>query len=99
MRFVRFLASGLMFLSALAFFATSSSARELGREAQALIDKLLAPPTIKPQSGFTAKLLIPPGELYDPLFMLPHGGKVLMNDDGKATDGHGGRILEITRDG
>jgi hypothetical protein len=41
-------------------------------------------------------MLIPPGELYDPPFMLPWGNTILMDDDGKAIGDHGGRILSIT---
>ena len=86
-------------LVSLALIATAAQARTIGHEAQAVIDTFLAPPTIKPEAGFTAQLLIPPGELYDPLFMLPHGDAVWMNDDGKATDGHGSRLLAISPDG
>ena len=89
----------LFSLSALVTLAPCAIARPLGHEAQAVVDTLLAPPTIKPEAGFTAKMLIPPGELYDPLFMLPRGDKVWMNDDGRATDGHGSRILAITPEG
>ena len=71
----------------------------LGREAQIVIDRLLAPPSISAQPGFSAKLLVAPGELYDPLFMAPRGDKVWMNDDGKEIGSHGSRILEFTMDG
>jgi hypothetical protein len=79
--------------------APGAIARPLGHEAQAVIDTLLSPPAIKPEPGFTAKMLIPPGELYDPLFMVPRGTAILMNDDGKATDGHGSRVLSVTPKG
>ncbi len=76
--------------------AATADARPLGHEAQAVINVLLAAPPIKAEAGFNATMLIPPGELYDPLFMVPHGDKVWMNDDGRATDGHGSRILALT---
>jgi hypothetical protein len=76
-----------------------AGARPLGHEAQIVIDTLLAVPTIKPEAGFTAKMLIPPGELYDPLFMRPRRDVVWMNDDGRSTDGHGSRLLSITPGG
>jgi hypothetical protein len=63
------------------------------------MDILLAAPVIKPERGFKAKMLIPPGELYDPLFMLPYHGTILMNDDGKEIRGHGSRMLEVTPQG
>jgi len=77
----------------------SASARPLGHEAQSVIDALLEIPTIKAEPGFRAKMFIPPGELYDPLFMVPWGKTILMNDDGKAIGDHGGRILSITPQG
>jgi hypothetical protein len=76
-----------------------ADARPLGHEAHAVIDRLLAVPVIRPEPGFSAKMLIPPGELYDPLFMVPRGATILMNDDGKATDGHGSRVLSVTPEG
>jgi len=39
----------------------------LGHEAQTVIDRLLAPPSIAAEPGFSARLLVAPGELYDPL--------------------------------
>jgi hypothetical protein len=78
---------------------TITAARPLGHEAQVVIETLLAAPAIKPAQGFSAKMVIPPGELYDPLFMLPRGQGVWMNDDGRATDGHGSRILAVTPQG
>jgi len=74
-------------------------ARPLGHEAQAVINVLLAAPEVKTESGFNATMVIAPGELYDPLFMEPHGNVVWMNDDGRATDGHGSRLLATDPDG
>lgn len=82
-----------------AIVVSNAGARPLGHEAQAVIDRLLAPPVITPEPGFSAKMLIPPGELYDPLFMLPRHGSVWLNDDGRATDGHGSRLLAISPEG
>ena len=88
-----------LFTLTVAMFASVANARTLGGEAQAVIDTLLAAPSIKAEPGFRAKVLIPPGELYDPLYMVPHGDIVLMNDDGKAVGEHGGRILSIKTNG
>ncbi len=71
----------------------------LGDEAHALIDRLLAPPSITVEPGFNATLLVAPGELYDPLFMVPQGDTVWMNDDGKEVGTHGSRILEFKLNG
>ena len=80
-------------------FASNASARPLGHEAQIVIDTLLAVPTIKPEAGFSAKMIETPGELYDPLFMVTHGDGVWINDDGRATDGNGSRLLQISPNG
>jgi len=93
------LAGAAIFLSTSAMLGAAASARPLGHEAQLVIDTLLAPPTIKAEPGFGAELLVAPGELYDPLFMVIRRDKVWMNDDGKATDGHGSRILAVAPDG
>ncbi len=50
---------------------------------------------IKPGAGFTAKVRVPPGELYDPLVMHEHDGVVWLNDDGKVKGDKGSRMLSI----
>jgi hypothetical protein len=65
-------------------------------EAEQVEARLLAPPVIKTEPGFTAKLLVPPGQLYDPLFMfLPRNGSVWLTDDGGEVDGTGSRIVSV----
>jgi hypothetical protein len=87
-------------LSAMAAcLSLTATAQPWGKEAQRVIQTILAPPAIKAEPGFKATLLIPPGELYDPLFMVMQGNKVWMNDDGGETDGHGSRILSVATDG
>jgi hypothetical protein len=76
---------------------SSSSAEET--EADRLIKKLLAPPTIQTEAGFTAKLLVLPGQLYDPLFMRPQGGVVWLNDDGGEENDKGSRLLSLSTQG
>jgi hypothetical protein len=73
-----------------------TAAYAVGREEQSTLRRILAPPVVKPEAAFKAKLLVTPGELYDPLFMVPRDDSVWMNDDGKATDGHGSRILSLS---
>ena len=41
------------------------------REIDRVLETLLAPPTIQTEPGFTATVLVPPGELYDPLSLIP----------------------------
>jgi hypothetical protein len=89
-RFACGLVLGLMSVSA-------TSAEET--EAQRLIKKLLAPPKIQTEAGFTAKLLVPPGQLYDPLFMRPQGEAVWLNDDGGEESDKGSRLLALNTQG
>lgn len=72
--------------------AAIADAHPLGHEAQGVLDALLAPPMIKPEAGFSAKMLIPPGELSDPQFMVPHGQRISMNIVPKAFCRRGGAI-------
>ncbi len=54
---------------------------------------------IKPAAGFTARLLVPPGELYDPLVMHEMDGVVWLNDDGKINGDKGSRMISVAADG
>jgi hypothetical protein len=45
--------------------APGVGARPLGHEAQAVIDRLLAVPVIRPEPGFSAKMLIPPASSWE----------------------------------
>ena len=67
------------------------------REIERILDTTLAPPAITAETGFTAEVLVPPGELYDPLQMVVHDGAVWLNDDGgeNETRQKGSRILAI----
>ena len=49
--------------------------------------------------GFTAKVLVPPGELYDPLVMHGKDGAVWLNDDGKVEGDKGSRMVAVAGDG
>jgi len=91
--------AGAIIVAVAAMLAAPAAARPIGEEAERVIETILATPTIKTEAGFKASLLVPPGELYDPLSMVPHDGSIWMNDDGKATDGHGSRILAFSPDG
>jgi hypothetical protein len=68
-------------------------------EAQRVEARLLAPPVIRAEPGFTAKVLVPPGDLYDPLFMFMHDGAVWLTDDGGQVDGTGSRIVSVDSEG
>lgn len=68
-------------------------------EAQRVVARLLAPPTIKTEPGFTAKILVPPGQLYDPLFPFIREDAVWLIDDGGEVDGTSGRLLAVSATG
>ena len=61
--------------------------------------RLLAPPSLRVEPGFSARILVPPGNMYDPLWMLPRGNTVWINDDGGEEEGKGSRLLTINRNG
>lgn len=66
-------------------------------ELDRVLDRLMKPPQIRTEPGFAARMLIPPGQMYDPLFMRDHGDVVLVNDDGgqERERGRQGQILAI----
>jgi hypothetical protein len=64
-----------------------------------VIEKLFAPPDIEVAPGLSARLLIAPGTLYDPLIMLPMGEATWLNDDGGEEKDKGSRLLSISPSG
>ncbi|MGH7964867.1 MAG: hypothetical protein ACRERD_24145, partial [Candidatus Binatia bacterium] len=64
-------------------------------ELKQLVDRLLAPPKIEAQAGFTAKVLVPPGQFYDPLFVVARDGGLWLNDDGPEKGEKGSRLLAV----
>jgi hypothetical protein len=61
--------------------------------------RLLTPPTLKPAGGFTARVLVQPGNVYDPLWMLQRGNTIWLNDDGGEEGDKGSRLLTVDRRG
>jgi hypothetical protein len=60
----------------------------------------LAQPRIVTEAEFTARLLVPPGSLYDPLFPIAgEGDDIWLNDDGGEENDGGGGIYSVSRDG
>ena len=70
-----------------------------GNEPETVVQRLLAPPIIKPETGFKATVLVPPGHMYDPGSLVPSGRAIWINDDGGEDGEHGGRIFSVTRAG
>lgn len=68
-------------------------------ELQQLLERLMTTPTIQTTSGFTAKVIVPPGQMYDPLVMHLHEEEVWLNDDGKEEGDKGSRLLSIDKQG
>jgi hypothetical protein len=68
-------------------------------ETTRVVGRLLEPPKVQTAAGFTAKVLVPPGQLYDPLFMLPHADAVWLNDDGAEEKDKGSRLLAVDKGG
>lgn len=67
------------------------------REIDHVMERLLSPPVIHAEPGFTATVLVPPGQMYDPLTMIQHGDAVWVTDDGG--NGHYGRIWKVDTHG
>jgi hypothetical protein len=60
----------------------------------------LAQPQITVEKGYRARVLVPPGTLYDPLFpILGEGDDIWLNDDGGEDDEGGGGIYSIAPNG
>jgi hypothetical protein len=64
-------------------------------EAARVIDRLLAMPPIKAVPRFSVRTVVPPGDLFDPLQMVPHDGQVWVNDDGGESAKGGGRLMSV----
>ena len=79
------------------FFAVAPALPQ--QELRRLTERLLAPPAIKPEPGFTSRVIVAPGNVYDPLWMLPGGASVWLNDDGGEEEGKGSRLLSLDQNG
>ncbi len=65
------------------------------REIDILVEEALAPPSIAVEPGFASTLLVPPGDMYDPLGLRPRDGAVWIVDDGRQVGQRGGRIWSV----
>lgn len=68
-------------------------------EVQGLLERLLAVPAIRTEPGFTATVLVQPGHLYDPVWLMTQNGTVWTNDDGGEEGDKGSQIVAIGKDG
>jgi hypothetical protein len=76
----------------------SAAGHSAENELQAMLMRVLAH-EIKSEAGFEATVLVPPGQLYDPLVMHVNGDDVWLNDDGKEEGDKGSRLLSIDNTG
>jgi len=70
-----------------------------GAELNRVLKRLLSDPIIRTEEGFSARVLAPPGEMYDPLFMRDRGELVWVNDCGGQDGSAGGQIVAVDRQG
>ncbi|MGE3846964.1 MAG: hypothetical protein AB7I01_08785 [Gammaproteobacteria bacterium] len=89
-RAARFALSALLLVGS----AVALAASELD-----LLLKQLLTLDIQAAPGFSARVIVPPGELYDPLVMHARGDAVWLNDDGKVRGDKGSRMMAIAPDG
>ena len=68
-------------------------------ELDRVLQRLMALPDLEVADGFSARVLVPPGELYDPLFMRDHQGEIWMNDDGGEEGDKGSKIIALDDQG
>ena len=64
-------------------------------ETDLLLERLLQAPSVVAASGYEARVLVPPGRLYDPLWMHPRNGELWFNDDGGEEGDKGSRLLTL----
>jgi hypothetical protein len=68
-------------------------------ELKQLLKQLLTAPTIQTASGFTSKVVVPPGSFYDPFDLHAHGSALWVSDDGKEEGEKGGQIFGVDAKG
>lgn len=86
-----------LFVLAVCCPARLSAGDTLSPELQRLMKRLLAPPTITPQPGFTAKLIVAPGnQFYDAFYVSPRGPNEIWVSDDAGPIGTG-QIVSVDR--
>jgi DNA-binding beta-propeller fold protein YncE len=88
----------IILLGAILLSSTPTFAED-AKEITGLLDRLLGSPQLQAQPGFSVNMLVPPGEFYDPLWLLQQGDVVWINDDGGEEGEKGSQILAVTADG
>jgi hypothetical protein len=56
-------------------------------------------PDLRAEEGFRAEVLVPPGELLDPISLISRGDVVWLSDDRGQEAGEGGRIAALNASG
>jgi hypothetical protein len=86
-------------ISGSAFITPAYSAET---EWERLGKEILVQPPLMAEPGFQVKLVVPPGELYDPLYIIPRGEGAWVSDDGGASPTGsltGGQLVEVSATG
>lgn len=93
---VHWVRASILWVACLACASAAAAEREIDR----LLKELLTQPTPEVPAGFTAKVLVRPGDIfYDPLYMLPMENEVWVMDDGGQKGERGGQIVVLDREG
>jgi len=87
------------FIAGLAFVVQGAAAAPATEPLESVVERLTATPIIKAEPGFSARILVPPGQLYDPLVMLRVGDVMWLNDDGGEEGEKGSRLLSVDAQG
>ncbi len=74
---------------------TPGPASEVGR----IVARLLPTPAISPAAGFTARVIVPPGQAYDPVDVRMRGTTAFLTDEGGQEGSRGGRLLTVDASG
>ena len=71
----------------------------LGGEIERSVNRVMTSPDLRAEEGFRAEVLVPPGELFDPIALISRGDVVWLSDDRGQEPGGGGRIAALNTSG
>lgn len=85
--------------AAVLIFAIATGPARHQQEYGEVVARLMAMTEISAAPEYQADVLIPPGQVYDPLSAVAYGDGFLLNDDGGVEGEKGSRILKVGLDG
>ena len=71
----------------------------LRAEVERSVDRVMMSPALRVEEGFHAQVLVPPGQLYDPIALLPRDGAAWVSDHGADEAQRSGRIHTVDASG